>query len=374
MKFLNFSNFKSLFSILTINLKIIFFKLRGKKILFFYSPSQKLNKVAGHIEYLFQNFEENFIIIFGLNSKKIFKKNNHYFVKPFFLRGIFNVDIFLDNTCVKYFTNKSTRILISHDLYYTPLPDIDKEKSIMQRMVNYDYIFLSNKKNIEALNFFFNKYNLTNKFKLPKLIETGYIKLDFIKQNMIKTFPDSNKIIIAPTNQNTFNELSLLSNLDQIIEILLLNTNSEIILRPHPANRENEIILNLKKKYFENSKFIYDISNNYFDTYSNSTSLITDISGTAYTYAFFTKKPVIFYSVDEKLVKKIDYEKVSFFKDRNKIGVIVENINELEKTIMNIISIQKEKKKSIDLLEKEMIFLGNSKNQVKKIINQIVKI
>ena len=41
---------------------------------------------------------------------------------------------------------------------------------------------------------------------------------------------------------------------------------------------------------------------------------------------------------------------------------------------MNITSIQKEKKKSIDLLEKEMIFLGNSKNQIKKIISQIVKI
>ena len=177
---------------------------------------------------------------------------------------------------------------------------MDKEKSILQRMVNYDYIFLSNKKNIEAFDFFFNKYNFANKSKLPKLIETGYIKLDFLKQNIVKTFPNSNKIIIAPTNQTTFNELSLFNNLDQIIEALLVNTNSEIILRPHPANRENEIILKIKKKYSEHSKFIYDTSNNYLDTYSNSAYLITDISGTAYTYAFFTKKPVVFYSGDEK--------------------------------------------------------------------------
>ena len=97
------------------------------------------------------------------------------------MKGIFNVDIFLDNVCVKFFTNNSTRVLISHDLYYTPLSDMDKEKSILQRMVNYDYIFLSNKKNIEALDFFFNKYNFANKSKLPKLIVTGSIKLDFLK-------------------------------------------------------------------------------------------------------------------------------------------------------------------------------------------------
>ena len=86
-----------------------------------------------------------------------------------------------------------------------------------------------------------------------------------------------------------------------------------------------------------------------------------------------TKNPVIFYSVNEKSVDDIDFEKVSFFKDRSKIGVIVENISELQKAILNINSIHLDKKESIDLLEKEMVFLGNSKNQIKKIINQIVK-
>ncbi len=373
MKFLNFTNFKSLFSVFTINFKIIFFKLRGKKILFFYSPSQRSNKVPSHIEYLFQNFEKDFIIIFGFNSKNILKNNNYYFIKPFFLKLIYNVDVFLDNICVWSFTNGSTRVLISHDLYYTPLSNAEKERLILQKMTNYDYILLSNKKNIEALKFFFDKYNFTNKLEIPKLIETGYIKLDFLKQSLFKTSSDKKNIIIAPTNQNTFNELTLFSNLEEIIEILLVSTNSNVILRPHPANRENELILNLKNKYNNNKKFIFDTSDNYLDTYINTTCMITDISGTAYTYAFLTKNPVIFYSVNEKSVDDIDFEKVSFFKDRSKIGVIVENISELQKAILNINSIHLDKKESIDLLEKEMVFLGNSKNQIKKIINQIVK-
>ena len=51
----------------------------------------------------------------------------------------------------------------------------------------------------------------------------------------------------------------------------------------------------------------------------------------------------------------------------------VNNLKEMQLAITNINSLNQEKKNSIDNLEKEMIYLGNSKKRVKEIINQIIE-
>ena len=72
---------------------------------------------------------------------------------------------------------------------------------------------------------------------------------------------------------------------------MLKNTSLNIIFRPHPSNLNclKSEINNLFKKI----KFKLDKSIDY-KVYNSSLCLITDISGTAYTYAFLTKRPVIF--------------------------------------------------------------------------------
>ena len=59
-------------------------------------------------------------------------------------------------------------------------------------------------------------------------------------------------------------------------------------------------------------------------------------------------------------------------KDRNKIGVIIKNSNEIIKIINNIKSLEKKIKISNSNLLKEMNYLGNSKNRIKEIINEIL--
>ena len=100
--------------------------------------------------------------------------------------------------------------------------------------------------------------------------------------------------------------------------------------------------------------------------------LITDISGTAYTYAFLTKKPVIFFSKNEKFINTFEFNNLSYFKDREKIGIIAKDLNEIEKAIINIKDIEEKVKVSNDLLEKEINYLGNSKKRMRELINQIL--
>ncbi len=368
-----FSIIRSLFTTLAINIKIIYLKYKNKKIIFFYYPSKQLAKPANYIEYLFHDFGKDFAIFFGFNSQNIVGDKNHYYIKYGFLKWIYNVDIFFDNMCVDVFTNKSIKIYMHHDIYDTPLVNIAKEKELFERIIKYDFLFLSNKKNINMFKNFFDKYNSVLNNNIPKTIESGYVKLDYLKKNINKIDLKNNNVVIAPTNHLGFNELSLFHNLEQIIENLLKYTSSKIIFRPHPANRKTETTLKIKSIFKDNKNFNFDESNDYFHTYLNSVCLISDVSGTAYTYAFLTKKPVIFFSTNEKLVNKLDYDKLAYFKDRNKVGVVVSNLKEMQEAIINIHSIQEEKKISIDILEKEMNYLGNSKSRIKEIINQIVE-
>ena len=164
-----------------------------------------------------------------------------------------------------------------------------------------------------------------------------------------------------------------LYGLFELIDILLTNIESKIIFRPHPSNRIEKKVIEIEQKFNKNPKFNLDISDNYLNIYLKSYCLITDLSGTAYTYAFLTKKPVIFLSKNEKLINNLGYNKLAYFEDREKIGIVIQNLSEIVYTIKNIKFIEKEIKNSINLLEKDLSYLGNSKNRIKQLINEIKK-
>ena len=59
------------------------------------------------------------------------------------------------------------------------------------------------------------------------------------------------------------------------------------------------------------SNFFLDTSSNYLDSYSSSKFMITDVSGTAYTYAMLTKKPVFFFSKSEDKINSSNYKNLN---------------------------------------------------------------
>ena len=75
---------------------------------------------------------------------------------------------------------------------------------------------------------------------------------------------------------------------------------------------------------------------------------------------------------DEGIKKYKKKKPVLKFKDRKKIGVIANNLNEIMNAIINLESIEEKTKISSDLLEKEITYLRNSKNRIKEVINKIL--
>ena len=358
-----FSIFRNILSIIIINILILINKILKKKIIFFYHPQEKLTLIHNYyIEDLFEDFDENFCIIYGHRLKKNLGKK-YFYIKQGYVRYLINVDYFISNNICDVFIKKAKKIYMHHNIYDDPWVPKNKEEQMCKRLSFYDYIFLSSEKSLQMTNQMFNEHKINNK---PKLIEIGYPKIDFLFSKLNKEENKEKNILIAPTQIDGFPEFTIANHLKDLFTILLDNTNYNIIFRPHPRDRNNNIIKKLIINFEENKRFNYDTSENYIDTYSKSYLLITDISGTAYTYAFLTSNPVIFITPNENKLASYNYDKLNFFLDRNKIG---KTINSTKEILQNIKLVEKDYNffnKSIELLRKDMKFFGKSKEKFKE--------
>ena len=224
---------------------------------------------------------------------------------------------------------------------------------------SYDHIFLASKDVANIFNYLFKKYN---KFNLPKIHEIGYPRLDFIFKN-IKNKKIKNKVIIAPTGYRSFPNLSIHNHLIKLIIFLIKSKKYNVVYRPHPSDLKSKEISKIKIIFKNEPLFELDNSINYYNTYKDSKFLITDLSGTAYTYALLTDNPVIFFSKNEKYINKTYYKKLNYFKNRNKIGITINNFKYLKNTIKKLENNRKKHKIEINKVRKNIIFLRKIKKK-----------
>ena len=346
-------------------LNIVFFYnniILKKKTILFYHENFKLIKIHNYyVEKLLNLNKKKFFVIY-LHADQKLKLNNYYFLINYFCELIFCVDLFISNNVCDYFTRKSKKIYIHHDIMDTPLVN-DREKSnLKKRLLAYDYICVSSKNSSKIFD------DLLTGEKNTKIIPIGYFKLDYLLSKKLRK-NTSNKIIIAPTNYKSFKNMTILNDLDYLISFILKKTSFSIIFRPHPSNFKDKTILNLKMKYINNKRFFFDQSKNYHKVYMSSFCMITDISGTAYTYAFLTKNPVAFYCSYKKKVED-KYAKLFYFKNREEIGIVIRGKKNLIK-LKNIKKNIKFYKNKINILMKENLIIGRTKENFINLINKI---
>ena len=335
----------SIKSIIIINLFIKFRKIINKdfKVLLIYFPVKSYqDNILELIDELKK--EKNLHIILGYNTKspnEVKNYNNAFFINLGNLKYIKNIDVFLSNYVVYEFPVSQNKIYIHHDIYDTPMVDSEKEKNLIKTLYKCDYIFLSSDIAIVALKKKINKfYEIESNIKKPSLINTGYLKLDHVYQKLKNDNRIEDSVLLAPTLSSMLTDYNLDEYLDSIIKEILNNTKFKLIYRPHPADKtdikKGPIIKNIYEKYKNNKNFILDENSSYIDSYKRSRMLITDFSGTAYTYSFSKLRPIIFFSKNENNIIKGNFNELSFFKDRLDVGMIVQNINNLNKEIYSI--------------------------------------
>lgn len=350
-----------------------------KKIVFFYFPvkaySENIIEIKSEIE---KNNKYKSYLVYNNNSANQIKNNDDSFfldfdfVKYIPFNKIFlkNINVFITSYVNYVFPPNSTNIYICHDIADAPMVNRNIEKKIFLSLNKYDYICLSSEFVVKYYKRKFFDY-LGFNFK-PKLINTGYLKLDNVIKKLKKYRLKKTKILIAPTFSLMMNKYNMAKCLFETIEYLL-KLGEKVIYRPHPIDltkKGNIKLVDLvKSKFKKNSNFELDLSSSYLRSYSEAKILITDFSGTAYTFSYSTLKPVIFISKNEKNLLKSNNSKLTYFRDRKKIGEICSNTKKLKKLIFKMKKNNFFYSKKIDVLRRKRIkHFNNALNKTSELI------
>jgi hypothetical protein len=314
----------------------------------------------------------------------LLKRKNSYLLDFGYLRfipfsNIFlnQINLFISAYPTYVFPPNSKNIFISHDIADTPMVNKEIEKKLFLAFFSkIHFIFLPSdiviKDFIKKIKLFFAE----TKLKTPKLINTGYLKLDHVRRELDLINNKKDSILLAPTFSFMLKNLNMSNDLINIIDNLLNKTKNKIIFRPHPLDLTKKgninYVTNIVNKFKNYKNFKVDLSISYLKSYSKAKLLVTDFSGTAYTFAFSTLRPVIFYSKNEAKLKKTEYNNLLYFRERRQIGYVSKNISHFVNLINKFsLSNKKMESKIFSLRRKRIKYLDKS---VKKTRNEILKI
>jgi len=153
-----------------------------------------------------------------------------------------------------------------------------------------------------------------------KLIKSGYLYFDYLKNRIDDFKYNQSEILIAPSwNKNE--KYYINQDFSKIIK-KLLEYNNKVRFRPHPETikRFPKIIKNYND-LFKTQNFIIDDNPNNFESMQNAKYLITDNSGISIEFLLIFKKPVFFYTDS----KKIHNPKFNMYKNLNAMEDLIRN-------------------------------------------------
>ena len=269
----------------------IYLKTRNnkKRNIFFYFPVRAYyQNIIDISERLQKEKKLNIFLIYNVSSYEILKGNrNSYFLDINFLKFIpfsdlflKNIDLFISSYVNYVFLPESKNIYICHDIADSPMVNKNLEKKIFLSLGKLHYIFLSSSTVVEYFKKKFLKFG-HNINDIPELVNTGYLKLDKVMQELKKVKNTKTDILLAPTFSGQMKHYNMSSKVDLIINNILL-AGERVIFRPHPLDLTIKSKLNdiqkIVEKYKKNINFTFDNSHSYMESYSRAKMLITDFS------------------------------------------------------------------------------------------------
>jgi hypothetical protein len=230
----------------------------------------------------------------------------------------------------------------------------------------YDYIVCAGEHQVKA----FQEWR-TRRTQLAglTLVRGGYPKLD---QNLADAArsagaADGRTVVYAPTFAFEANQglASLRSHGPQIVESLL-EAGYSVIFRPHPVSLmhdgDRETVDVIVERNKANPRFSLDASGSYADSYGKASAMVTDLSGTGFSYAFTYGRPVLFFAPDaaaEAGMQGIQFD------SRERIGGVARTIPGMVEVVENRLRRQAEYKAQIEAFRAQMIFnIGRSARYV----------
>lgn len=309
-----------------------------RKTLGVYYPSRAYRANLGSEE-MYERIREqgyNVVFLFGvIQGDEYERRAFSFYAGHNIVEGLDFIDVFIFPTLTPGLPAKSKKVLFVHDIYDSPKgraeaprrsPD-DKPKRVSPLIAELDYTFLPARSVMP-------KSNICPLIRRKRLcrIPGGYMKLDYNLRCFEKSKSAIDSLIYAPTVCGGAFEkyVSLPEHGADIVGALLEHfADYRIIFRPHPHTLDSGYVAKIEKRFGDNERFSLDSNASfYMDNYSRSAAMVTDMSGTAFTYAFTTLRPVVFFSHNEDTVEEA-FERVKYFEDRERIGYVATSVDEL---------------------------------------------
>ena len=176
------------------------------------------------------------------------------------------------------------------------------------------------------------------------LVPGGYARLDENIEAFQAYEGPVDSIIYAPTpfmleRENSELTYSMPYAQEFLEQLLVAFPTHRIIVRPHPfdmqvlatqrTDERAQVLAGVARVCERNPRAVLDQSKlSYMESYSRSAVMISDTSSTAFTYAFSTGRPVVFYAPRDAEIVEVLGE-FQYIRDRREVGSIARSPGEL---------------------------------------------
>lgn len=166
------------------------------------------------------------------------------------------------------------------------------------------------------------------------LVPVGYPKLDgqreLLRDSGSVPAADPVTVVFAPTHAYYVNsQFSILGRYGERIVESLIASGIRVIFRPHVESwrdQDKPVVERIADRFNDHPLFFLDRSGNYFETYAKSHLMLTDISGTGFTYSFTFGKPALFFAPDAS--SEVGKRGIQFERREN-IGLVIRDLEDL---------------------------------------------
>lgn len=343
-----------------------FFADEHKELVFYSEKSGFYKYFEDTIQYILEHSDITIHYVTSDPDDALFKQNNPRLI-PYYVGDTKLVTLFMKmDAKVMAMTTQDInqfhlkRSYVKENAKYIYMPHYPLSETLTSRkgsLDHYDTIFCVSKYQMNEIREWEQHYNLKKK----RLVETGYGFLEHLTamyEQMPKAEREHKKILIAPSWQDD----NILDTCLHGILKQLLRKGYEVVIRPHPeyvkryGTRMDQIVERYKGYNGGDLSFELDFSKS--SSLYDSDLLITDWSGTAYEFAFVTKKPVVFINTPPK-IKNPDYtilsKKPMEFILRDELGMQVdpENMDNLYEGVQKLLDSKEEYAEKISSIVSE---------------------
>ena len=288
-------------------------------------------------------------------AKKLLARSNGFYCGRSHYRRINQPAVFVTPNLTDLLPRDQIKVHVIHDILDTPIGD---EEEFCRLGSCFDYFLVPSKPAMAMLLQIFERHS---SWRAPVLVPMGYLRLD---QNLAwmraRGLSKKDRIVYAPTVMATPEWRPFCTAYTHAVDIVqsLLRAFPDdiVVFRPHPHSVEAPEVRAAIQSLQGVARVEIDLdAADYMKNYARAKLLVTDISGTAYTFAFTTLAPVLFVSPNEG--DFLAFDQGPFYREkRGEIGAVATDMSVIGVQARKLVEQETERAKTIAMLRDEVIY------------------